>query len=195
MELIRAFIAIDLPPDVREVLGAITRDLQSRIPQGVRWVRPEGIHLTLRFLGDINPESVESISQAMSRTAGASSAFGLSLGELGAFPSLSAPRVVWMGLEGSLDRLLALQRELEDGLEELGYARESRPFSPHLTLGRIRDGITGGLRRQIGEIVAGAPVAAGTGLPVKEVSLIRSILGPSGGSYTRLSSAALGLGS
>ncbi len=194
MEQLRAFIAVELPTGAREALGSITRDLQAVAPVGVRWVRPEGIHLTLKFLGDIGAESVGPISQAMSRCAALVSPFDLFLGELGAFPSLKVPRVIWIGLGGALDALLGLQGSLEKEMERLGYARERRPFSPHLTLGRTREGVPTPQRRRVGDGVARASLKIIEELPVKEIALIQSILKPSGAMYTQLFSTPLGRG-
>ncbi|MDA0988984.1 MAG: RNA 2',3'-cyclic phosphodiesterase [Chloroflexi bacterium] len=154
MEQIRAFIAVELPPSVRVALGGITKNLQALAPGGVHWVRPEGIHLTLKFLGNIAAESIAPISQAMSLCATLVAPFELSLGELGAFPNLKAPRVIWIGLQGTLAGLLSLQVSLDEELERLGHAREGRPFHPHLTLGRVRETMPAIHRRRVGENLA-----------------------------------------
>jgi 2'-5' RNA ligase len=192
LEQLRAFIAVELPARAREALGSIAHDLHALAPAGVRWVRPEGIHLTLKFLGDIRFESIGPVSQAMSRCAASAVPFDLILGELGAFPSLKAPRVVWIGLGGALDALLGLQVSLEDELEALGHAREGRPFSPHLTLGRTREGMPASQRRSVGEALTWASVGIREVLPVKEIALIQSTLTPSGAIYTQLFSVPLG---
>ena len=191
MEQLRAFIAVELPTGARESLGSILQNLQAVVPVGVRWVRPEGIHLTLKFLGNIGAESVGPISQDMSRCAASINPFDLFLSELGAFPSLRAPRVIWIGLGGAMDALLGLQVSLEGELERLGYARERRPFSPHLTLGRTREGMPAPQRRGVGDDLARASVEISEVLPVKEIALIQSTLTPSGAIYTRLFSASL----
>lgn len=191
MEQLRAFIAVELPTRAREALGSITQDLQALAPGGVRWVRPEGIHLTLKFLGNIEFEFVGPISQAMSRCAVSIAPFDLFLSELGAFPSLKAPRVIWIGLGGALDALLGLRVSLEEELEALGYARERRPFSPHLTLGRTREGMPSPQRRRFGDDLARASVEIREELPIEEIALIQSTLTPSGAIYTRLFSAPL----
>lgn len=192
MEQLRAFIAVELPTSVRVVLGEVTKDLQALAPGGVHWVRPEGIHLTLKFLGNLTAESIASISQAMNRCATSVAPFELSLGDLGAFPNLKAPRVIWIGLQGALDGLLSLQVSLDEELERLGHAREGRPFNPHLTLGRVRETMPATHRRRVGENLAGASVNTRMGLPVEEIALVQSVLAPSGAVYTRLFSAPLG---
>ncbi|MBF8266681.1 MAG: 2'-5' ligase [Dehalococcoidia bacterium] len=192
-ERLRAFIAVELPPGVTETLRRLVQDLQSLALRDIRWVRPKGVHLTLRFLGNIPSDSVEPVSQALRRCAASSAPFDLFLGGLGAFPAWRDPRVIWVGLGGALEGLLSLQEALERELESLGFERERRPFSPHLTLGRIREGASAPQRRRAGEALAGVSVEVRGELPVREVSLIRSTLTPSGAIYTRLYSAPLGV--
>ena len=193
MEQIRAFIAVELPPNAREVLRGIIEDLQVIAPEGVRWVKPEGVHLSLKFLGNIEVECICAIAQVISRCATWVAPFELSLGELGAFPDLKAPRAVWLGLAGALDGLLDLQRGLEDEIENLGYTRQLRSFNPHLTLGRVRETMPSTQRRGIGENLAEVLINMELELPIKEISLFQSDLKPSGAMYTRLFSASLGL--
>ena len=176
----------------KEALGSVVQGLQAVVPAGVRWVRPDGIHLTLKFFGNIDAESVGPISQAMSCCSAAVSPFDLFLSELGAFPSLKAPRVIWIGLGDALGDLLGLQTSLEEEMERLGYDRDRQPFSPHLTLGRTREGMAASQRRKIGDDVARASLEMGEVLPVKEITLIRSTLTPSGAIYIHLFSAPLG---
>ena len=142
MEQIRAFIAVELPPAVREAVEGVVRELRSGIGDGVRWVRPEGVHLTLKFLGDIDAGSVPAVSRAMAQCAASAAPFDLFLEGVGVFPNARRPRVIWIGLGGALEPLLALQHSIDRELEGLGFARERRPFTPHLTLGRVRDGST-----------------------------------------------------
>jgi 2'-5' RNA ligase len=196
LEQVRAFIAVDLPGGVREALGRTLQDLRALVPEDVRWVRPEGIHLTLKFLGNIESESIGAISRAMSRCAASAAPFELSLGDLGAFPNLKTPRAIWLGPnrtpDGIQDGLLDLQRGLEDELDVLGYARERRSFSPHLTLGRIRATMSSSQRRRVGASLAGAPMNIRMEMPVGEIALIQSTLTPSGAIYTHLFSVSLG---
>ena len=196
MEQVRAFIAVRLSMGVKEALGRTLQDLRSLAPGDVRWVQPGSIHLTLKFLGNIEAELIGAISQAMSRCGTSAAPFDLALSELGAFPNLKAPRVIWLGLEGAtdgnLDGLMNLQRGLEDEMEDLGFAKERRPFSPHLTLGRIRETLPAIQRRMIGDSLAEAPMNIRMELPVKEIALIQSILSFTGAMYTQLFSTSLG---
>ena len=192
MDRLRASIALELPTAVTETLEHLVQELQSRGVEAVRWARPEGIHLTLKFLGNISSDSVGRISQALSRCAASSAPFDLCLKDLGAFPSTRDPRVIWVGLGGALEPLVTFQTALESELEHLGFARERRPFSPHLTLGRTRDGMTAPQRRRIGEAIVSEQLEVGGVLPVKEVNLVKSVLTPSGAVYTSLYSTPLG---
>ena len=194
MERLRAFIAVELPPAAREAIEGVTRELRSRAGDGVRWVRPKGVHLTLKFLGDIAADSVPSISQALDRCALPAAPFQLFLEGVGAFPNARRPRVVWVGLGGGLEPLLNLQQSIEGELEALGYARERRPFTPHLTLGRVSDRISASQVRVLSEGLGVVSVQPGVTLPVREVSLIKSDLRQSGAVYTRLHAARLGSG-
>ena len=194
MERLRAFVAVDLPPAVRGAVEGVIGELRSRANDGVRWVRPEGVHLTLKFLGDIDEDSVPQVSGALDRRAASAVPFDLFLEGVGAFPNARRPRVIWIGLDGGLEPLLALQQAIEQELEGLGFARERRPFNPHLTLGRIRDGISAPQRGRLSEALAEVRVQPGVELPVREVSLMRSDLRPSGAVYTRLHAAELGSG-
>ena len=191
---LRAFIAVELPPAAREAVEGVIRDLRAKSGDAVRWVRPEGVHLTLKFLGDIDADSVPAISEALDRCAAPTAPFDLFLEGVGAFPNARRPRVVWVGLGGGLEPLLGLQQSIEGELEALGYARERRAFTPHLTLGRVRDRISPAQVRALSEALGVVSVAPGVKLPVKEISLMQSDLRPSGAVYTRLHSVGLGGG-
>lgn len=182
---------MELSTAAKGALGSIIQELQVAVPSGVQWVRPEGIHLTLKFLGDIVTESVGPISQAMSRCAALIPPFDIYLSELGAFPNLKAPRVIWIGLGGALDALLGLQVSLAEELECLGYARERRPFSPHLTLGRVRDGMPASQRMRVGDNLDTVSLEISEDLAVSEIAFIQSTLTPFGAIYTQLFSIPL----
>ncbi len=194
MEQIRAFIAVELPPAVREAVEGVVRELRSGIGDGVRWVRPEGVHLTLKFLGDIDADSVPAVSRALDRCAASAAPFDLFLEGVGVFPNARRPRVIWIGLGGALELLLALQHSIDRELEGLGFAGERRPFTPHLTLGRVRDGGSPQQGRGVSEAVAAMTVERRAELPVREIALIKSDLRPSGAVYTRLHGAQFGSG-
>jgi RNA 2',3'-cyclic 3'-phosphodiesterase len=139
-DVIRTFIAIELPAWLKTAIAGVQKSLKRNIP-GIRWTAPDNIHLTLAFLGDVRPEDTVRISGALSETAGNAAPFSLHAKGLGAFPGLSRPRVIWMGIGGDAGCLEALSRDLNDHLETIGFSAEKRRFSGHLTLGRVKDNI------------------------------------------------------
>lgn len=133
----RTFIAIEVSEEVRRGLGRVLEELK-KVDADVRWVRPESVHLTLKFLGEIDPGRVTEIQWALREVAGRYRPFSLVASGIGCFPRWESPRVVWVGLEGEVHKIVALQREVEEALVALGFPREDRAFKPHLTLGRVR---------------------------------------------------------
>lgn len=192
MQQIRAFIAVELPTPTRDMLAGVVRHLASRVDGGVRWTKPDSLHLTLRFLGNIDVESVPAVSEVVSRCAANARPFEVALGSIGGFERLRAMRVIWISVAGDVEPLTKLYRAVEDELESLGFARERRAFRPHITLGRVRDGAPVPQRRAVAEALAGVELDAGQTLPVETIALIRSVLTPGGSEYTRLRSARLG---
>lgn len=190
----RLFIAIDLGSEAREELRA-AQDECRRLALPVRWVEPGGAHLTLKFLGDTNRALVTPLGEALRAVAATQRPFALRTAAPGVFPNLRRPRVLWLGLDGALDRLTGLQRSIDAALVPLGVAPESRPFSPHLTLGRVRDDRAREMADAAPRLDAAfARLAARSGapLPVEAIHLIRSELHPSGARYATLMSATLG---
>jgi len=185
---LRAFLAIEPPEAVRAEIAAIQERLKKTVRGVIRWVRPEGIHLTLKFFGNIPPPAVERISAAVAaRTAGVAP-FDLTVGTVGVFPDLNRPRVVWLGMAGEVDRLLGLQKSLDREFGALGFPREERPFRAHLTLGRIKTpkGLVGLARAvETGETATAGPFRA------DDLILFRSELSPQGAVYTRLAAFPL----
>ncbi|MDE2860341.1 MAG: RNA 2',3'-cyclic phosphodiesterase [Chloroflexota bacterium] len=192
MQQIRAFIAVELPPPTRDMLAGVVQHLASRVDGSVRWSRPESLHLTLRFLGNIDVESVPAVSDVVSRCAASARPFELALGGIGGFERLRAMRVIWMSIAGDVEPLTQLYRAVEDELESLGFARERRAFRPHITLGRVRDGAPVPQRRAVADALAAVEFDAGPMLPVETIALIRSVLTPAGSEYTRLHTTRLG---
>jgi 2'-5' RNA ligase len=131
---LRLFVAIELPHDVLAALEATQGQLRAQGLGGLRWVRPEGIHLTLKFLGDIEETKVEPIAHALERALCPFPRFTINVKSLGVFPDGKRPRILWVGLEGN--RLSALALAVEKALEPLGFSPEGRGFLPHLTVGR-----------------------------------------------------------
>ena len=186
---IRTFIAIKVPGHVRDVLSQVVQTLQKIEFINVRWVRTESIHLTLKFLGDINPKLVPQIGNAMVDSARESSTFGLRLSNLGTFPTLSKPRVLWIGLQGEIGALTKLQLKTEGQLESIGFPRSKGPFNPHLTVGRVRSDLTSSQRIKLGEILK--EPSPYVHWRVSELHLIQSTLTPAGAVHHKLSTVCL----
>lgn len=192
MSVIRAFIALDLSPEINTRLEDVSAQLKQRLKDvQVRWVPVENIHLTLKFLGDVSLANLEMLKKILLSEASNHAPFEMSVGELGAFPSTRRPRVIWVGVTAPPE-LKALQRGIESETARLGYQRENRSFSPHLTLGRVSRNATSQDARQIGEVLESYKVGFLGATRVQEVHLYRSDLRPGGAVYTRLMSAPLG---
>lgn len=193
---LRLFVAVELPDGAKEGLAASIGQLRGLTPAGVRWANPAGIHLTLKFLGEVDGGLVEPLLGALREAAAGvdKAAFPLHLEGLGVFPNGREPRVIWAGVGGDLGTLAEVQGRVEAAAAALGLARERREFRPHLTLGRVRDGVTPAARRELGSVVVeqGPAVAAAYAWEVEEISLIRSVLTPQGAVYTTLGTARLG---
>jgi 2'-5' RNA ligase len=188
---IRSFVAIELPEEVRSGLRQLKAELKSAGHDFVKWVAPEGIHLTLKFLGNISAQKVAEITRVMEEASQGLAPFQLNISGLGAFPNLRQPRVLWLGVGGEADKLVALQQRIDTGLVPLGFAQEMRAFSPHLTLARLRERTSPQDRRDFGELVMKTPVEVNYKVGVDSVSLMRSQLLPSGAVYSRLAGVRL----
>ncbi len=187
---LRLFVAIELPQDVLDTLHRLQLELRRQGLEPLRWVRPEGIHLTLKFLGETPAERVPEIAQALERAAEGIPPHELSLGALGTFGSRNSPRVLWVDLAGGLEPLRRLQARIEKSLADAGFPKEARAFSAHLTLARVRPETARGLAARLAQAVQSLTTPPGR-IPVNEVSLMRSQLGPAGAVYTCLHSVPL----
>ena len=195
MESIRAFVAIELSEPLRASLAAVQAQLKrAPVAHIGRWVRPELVHLTLKFLGDIGADRIEAIEQAITGACRAVEPFSVSLGATGFFPDARTMRTVWVGLGGDVGSLARLQSSLESALGSQGFAAEKRGFQPHLTLARIRDQTRPEEREDLAKRVTAASVDGSVSMVVREVNLIKSELRPDGPAYTRLACIALGRG-
>ena len=190
-EEIRSFIAIELPEEVRGGLARLRNELKRNEHKFVKWVNPDGLHLTLKFLGNIPSKRVTEIINAIEEVTQGVSAFHLEISGLGAFPSLRQARVFWVGIGGEVDKLSKLQQNIDSALAVLGFAKEERPFVPHLTLARLRPGASPLERRSFGELVDSTIFEDKDHIEVEAVSLMRSQLTPAGAVYTRLSTVEL----
>jgi len=139
-ETIRTFIAITLNPDIREALKKIQSDLR-KTGADVKWVKPENIHLTLKFLGDTPVEKLPEIIKILQSAAHNTPSFPCSLTHLNAFPKPEHPQIVWIGIEQGKDEVTRLAQTLEDHLKRLGFPKEKKGFDAHVTLGRVRSGL------------------------------------------------------
>lgn len=182
MEGVRSFIAIEIPPSLRNLLENLQRDLK-KADGDVRWVRPEGIHLTLKFLGSIEKGEVEKISRALESIATAWRPFELNFHGLGCFPGFRSPRVIWVGLNQGVGSITSLQHAIEESLAKEGFAREDRAFTPHLTIGRVRS--QKGKEPLLRAIEMKKDVALG-GFWTREITFFRSELHPKGAIYTKM---------
>ena len=191
MELVRSFIAIELSQEIKAELTAMEEKLKARRHPFVKWVDPENIHLTLKFLGSVALDTIPQIVEAMTRIAQPASPFSLQVGGTGAFPNWQRPQVIWVGIGGEIGRLAALQKELEAALSPLGFPPESRAFSPHLTLGRLRDRVSPEDRRRFGQWAESVKFEISPSFEVDALRLMKSQLTPGGPIYSRLSSVHL----
>ncbi len=189
MNVIRAFIAISLPEEIRRNLERVLQEFRQRLPRApVRWAPANNIHLTLKFLGDVVLQNLEILKKVLRAEAYKISGFEVRIGGSGAFPSANRPRVIWVGVEAPAE-LIALQQGIEVETGRLGYAREERPFSPHLTLGRVDRNATPLEARQIRDALVSYPVRDLGLAQIREVHLFRSDLRPGGSIYTQLFTA------
>jgi 2'-5' RNA ligase len=188
--MIRSFVALDLPVGVHQALAALQQELQ-RIGAPISWVKPEKIHLTLKFLGDIFPEQVTAIQEVLQTIAATTAPFRLQPVSCGAFPSLKQMRVVWAGLQGDQEPLHRLQQSVEQALVPLGFAVEDRPFRGHLTLGRVKGRSH---LYQLQQALLQRQSFQAEAFDVADVVLYKSELRPDGARYTPLFRAVFGTG-
>lgn len=191
-ELWRTFIAIELPHPLRKKLAEVRYRLPVGPAKAIRWIPPDGIHLTLRFLGDIEPSRVPAIAERVAAAAAQTGRFWLELAGTGAFPPSGPPRVFWFGVAGELQRLNHLQGRIEGGLSTLGFERDRRPFHPHMTVGRIST--SAHTRDAMDARAAFARVAVDPGqrFEARSVTFFRSHLLEAGARYEVLSNSELG---
>jgi 2'-5' RNA ligase len=191
MNQFRAFIAIDLPIQIQDSIERQTAPLRQILGDDlVRWVAPANMHLTLKFLGDVAAPHVDFIKQSLTQIADSQPPFDLQVGGIGSFPTLKRPRVLWVGIHAPA-ALASLQRNIEAGVVRLGYEKEERPFSPHLTLGRVRQTVDSKSLQKISEAMAKTQLGNIGTARVDSVHLYKSDLHSNGSIYTKLFSAPL----
>lgn len=198
MATVRAFIALELPEHTKREIAGIQDSLrtaaqrQGRAVAGaLKWVAPESIHLTLRFLGPTDEGLLPRLEELLAAAAVDQKAFALMLAGIGAFPNARRPRVLWVGIQGDLERLAALQQRIEEGVVALGFRAEPRGFSPHLTLARVREGQPPAVLAGISSLLATPVRLSDAALRVNSLSLMRSELLPTGARYTSLHTITL----
>ena len=184
----RTFIAIEISEEIRAILAQIESHLKYS-GADVKWVASDNIHLTLKFLGEITEEKCEKVKAALDEIAKTTAPFEISLKDIGAFPKIEFPRVIWVGLDKGAKESTELAGRIDEALSKLGFAKETRPFAAHLTIGRARSGKNKeALREKM--LSSQVPVASGQSPEiVSSVILFKSTLTPTGSIYTKLHEA------
>jgi len=191
--VVRTFIAIELDHAVLRAIDRIQVELQRGAPRGaIRWVDSSGIHLTLKFLGDVPVGQIKEIEAGIMRACAGCAPFRIACQGVGCFPNPARPRVLWVGVAEPTGKLASVQRAVERDVAPLGYPSEDRPFAPHLTLGRVRQDASREDLKRLGELVLSFPKGNPAEMMVSAVSLMRSDLTPSGAIYTELAHISLG---
>lgn len=188
---IRAFLAIQIPDDVTAALGHLTDQLAQAKLGGLRPVRPENMHLTLKFFGSVNARHVDSIVDTVTHAVKAIRPFTLRLGNVGAYPDNRSPRILWVGLDGDVALLQDAHRRIETALGQIAIKPDSREFRPHVTIARIRDRASNIERRKVAETLFSAEFRSGLLVPVDSISVMRSVLLPEGPQYSSLAELSL----
>ena len=188
----RTFVAIEIPEPLKQNLDRSVEELQSGLKDGlIHWVRLESMHLTLKFLGEIEMEQVHTIQGVLDQVAERFSSFNLEIAGFGCFPNISRPRIVWVGFNSDGGDLPRLQSELVRRLEKIGFEHERRGYHPHLTLGRVRKGLSGPDMKLISKWAQEAQIGTVGRFEAGTINLIRSVLKPDGAVYSNLHVARL----
>lgn len=183
----RAFIAISLPAEVKNQLTLIQNQLKNSRAD-VKWVEPDNLHLTLKFLGEINEKTLDNVEKILEETTENNSIFKVRLGSLGAFPSLNSPRVIWVDLKEGSSEVKIIAAELERKIAFLGIPKEDKPFSCHITLGRTRSALN---RKELIQLFLNSGEKERLEFGVEKITLFKSTLKPSGPVYEALKEANL----
>src|SRR5258706_6034300 len=191
MSLLRAFIAIEIPNEIKVEIASQTAGLRRAIVHSVRWVAPENIHLTLKFLGEISSTNIDFLDQALKTESGQHAPFEITVRRLGAFPNLRRPRVIWIGLDTPPD-LGKLRYNIEAAAARLGYPADDKPFSAHLTIGRVREQISTTEAQSLRNALENTKIGLLGTFAAKFIHLFRSDLQPGKPVYTCLFTTALG---
>ena len=191
MNQIRTFIALDFPLSILDSIEQQTHRLRQTLgEEAIRWVPTHNLHLTLKFLGNVPVSHLEFIKQMLSQVAESTPQFDMQIGGIGSFPNSNRPRVLWVGIHAPAT-LATLQKAIEDGTSRLGYEKEERSFSPHLTLGRVRQGIDAKELQKISNAISSIQLGKIGTARVDSVHLYQSDLNSAGSVYTKLFSTPL----
>ena len=190
-EQLRLFVAVTLPAEARDAIARLIQGLRAADLTGVRLVDPDGVHLTLKFLGNVDSSRVPALTDALDAVGEDAVPFALHLRGVGVFPDRRSPRVLWAGVSGDTDALAALARRVDDASATVGFPRERRPYSPHLTLARLRDRASEDERQRAGSVLAHFGLAPGKSFAVEALHLIKSTLTPSGPIYDTVHTVTL----
>ena len=191
MEQVRSFISIDVPDELKLGLTQLEGQLKTTRQPWVKWVDPSSIHLTLKFLGSITIDRISEIIGSMEAAIQGIPLFSLEVKDLGVFPSLRRVQVAWVKISGEVTKLSRLQQHLESNLACLGFAAESRSFTPHLTLARLRTGASLDDRQGFGQLIAATRFEATYTIKVAAINLMKSRLTREGAIYSRVGSVSL----
>lgn len=187
----RTFIAVDFPTEMLEKIGEISAFFKQKTPgNALKWVETGNLHLTLKFIGEINENKLDQVKQALSHSLKGQVAFEVQVSGLGMYPSKIAPRVIWLGITGG-EPLVKIHNFLDKNLAALDIKPEGRPLSPHLTIARTRRNVDKATAQKIGEALAQFKVESLGTITIDRVHLYQSILTPSGPNYTVLHSVSL----
>ena len=181
--VIRCFVAVEIPGSIQTLLKRVQTDLQSQIHKGISWTKPGNFHLTLKFLGDVHPEAINDVSEALQRVTDTHPSFSIAFGGIGAFPNLARPRIVWMGIKQGASTVARLAKAVNLELTALDFSTDNR-FHPHLTLARLR---TATNLEPLKNILRKYDTIVGGSMRVNEIALMQSQLHRDGAIYTPLS--------
>jgi len=181
----RTFIAVEVPDEVREKVGIYIESLKGLFEDKVKWVLPRNLHFTIKFLGEVRESELDVLKECVEQTAGDFSRFPLGISGVGFFPSERKARVIWLGTDGGGEKLLDVFQELESCLEKYGYDRDDKPFSPHLTIGRVR-------RNRRIFVPDGLADFKPVSFEAGGISIVKSTLTPKGPVYETLYSSDFG---
>ena len=190
-EQLRLFVAVTLPAEARDAIARVIQGLRAAALTGVRLVDPDGVHLTLKFLGNVDSSRVPALTDALDAVGEGVAPFALHLHGVGVFPDRRSPRVLWAGVSGDTEALAALARRVDDACVNVGFPREQRPFSPHLTLARLRDRASADNRQRTRTVLADIGLPPAESFAVEAFHLIRSTLTPSGPLYDTVHTVTL----